>query len=73
MSTALIMLAAVALDALLGEPRRAHPLVGFGRMARWIESRWHADRRVAGALAWAIAASPRRARSACFWATEGGT
>ena len=58
MSTALIMLAAVALDALLGEPRRAHPLVGFGRMARWIESRWHADRRVAGALAWAIAVVP---------------
>ena len=37
--TALITLAAVLLDALLGEPRRWHPLVGFGRWARYFE-RW---------------------------------
>jgi adenosylcobinamide-phosphate synthase len=37
--TALITLAAVLLDALLGEPRRWHPLVGFGRWARYLE-RW---------------------------------
>lgn len=31
--------AGVAFDAAFGEPRRAHPLVAFGRMADWIESR----------------------------------
>ncbi|HEY0506301.1 MAG TPA: cobalamin biosynthesis protein, partial [Lysobacter sp.] len=46
------MLAAVALDVLLGEPRRAHPLVMFGRIASLIEHRLHADSRVVGALAW---------------------
>ncbi|WP_266160692.1 adenosylcobinamide-phosphate synthase CbiB [Dyella silvatica] len=46
------MLAAVLLDAALGEPRRAHPLVGFGRLAGWFEARLYADRRVAGMLAW---------------------
>jgi len=31
-------LAGVFLDRLLGEPRRFHPLAGFGRCADWIES-----------------------------------
>ena len=31
--------AGLALDAAFGEPRRAHPLVAFGRIADWIESR----------------------------------
>lgn len=31
--------AGLALDATFGEPRRAHPLVAFGRVADWIESR----------------------------------
>lgn len=35
---------ALLLDHLLGEPRRAHPLVAFGRYARWIETRLYADR-----------------------------
>ncbi len=34
---AAIMAAALCLDYLLGEPRRAHPLVGFGRLAGWLE------------------------------------
>ena len=50
--------AAVLLDALLGEPRRAHPLVAFGRMAQWIEARLHADRRANGVLAWSLAVLP---------------
>jgi adenosylcobinamide-phosphate synthase len=58
MSAVLTMLAALLLDALLGEPRRAHPLVGFGRMARWIEACWHADRRLSGVLAWTVAVVP---------------
>jgi adenosylcobinamide-phosphate synthase len=37
--TALLAIAAVALDGLLGEPRRWHPLVGFGRLAHAVESR----------------------------------
>jgi adenosylcobinamide-phosphate synthase len=58
MSTALAMLAAVLLDAWLGEPRRAHPLVAFGRTAQWLEARLHADRRLAGFAAWCFAVLP---------------
>jgi adenosylcobinamide-phosphate synthase len=54
-TTALALLIAVGLDAWIGEPRRWHPLVGFGRYAAWIERRWHADSRVAGMVAWCIA------------------
>lgn len=35
---------ALLLDHLFGEPRRAHPLVAFGRYARWLESQLYADR-----------------------------
>lgn len=63
MSQALIALAAALLDALLGEPRRAHPLVAFGRCARSIEARLYADDRVAGALAWLSAVLPLTALS----------
>lgn len=48
----------MALDALLGEPRRRHPLVAFGRMADAIERRWHRDARAAGVLAWCVAVLP---------------
>ncbi len=33
------VLAAIALDELLGEPSRYHPLVGFGKIANWLEKR----------------------------------
>lgn len=39
MSAALIVLAALVLDAWFGEPRRYHPLVGFGNVALAIEHR----------------------------------
>jgi adenosylcobinamide-phosphate synthase len=55
---ALAMLAGMGLDAMLGEPRRAHPLVAFGRFARAIEARLHRDRRGAGVMAWALAVLP---------------
>ncbi len=58
MSTALAMLAGLGLDAALGEPRRAHPLVAFGRFAGAIERRMHRDRRSAGVLAWCVAVVP---------------
>jgi adenosylcobinamide-phosphate synthase len=35
--TALLAIAAMLLDAALGEPRHWHPLVGFGRWAQWLE------------------------------------
>lgn len=58
MTTALAMLVAVLLDAWLGEPRRFHPLVWFGRLAHAVELRWHADRRLAGMLSWSAAVMP---------------
>jgi adenosylcobinamide-phosphate synthase len=55
------MLAALALDLLLGEPRRFHPLIGFGRMAAWLEARLNPQGRgsvMAGALALALLVIP---------------
>lgn len=63
--TALITLAAVLLDVLLGEPRRWHPLVGFGRCARYFErllntnaTRRPLAQRLLGVFAVTIAAGP---------------
>jgi adenosylcobinamide-phosphate synthase len=39
----LIALIAVLVDALCGEPRRWHPLVGFGRLANFIEAQFYGD------------------------------
>ncbi|MHB1870031.1 MAG: adenosylcobinamide-phosphate synthase CbiB [Steroidobacteraceae bacterium] len=41
---AYLLIAAVLLDGLLGEPRRWHPLVGFGRIAQRIEARLNPPR-----------------------------
>jgi adenosylcobinamide-phosphate synthase len=35
-------------DAVLGDPRRWHPVAGFGRAATWLEQRTYADTRLAG-------------------------
>jgi adenosylcobinamide-phosphate synthase len=63
--SALIALAAVLLDALLGEPARWHPLVGFGRWARYFERRLNTNtmrgplaQRLLGVLAVAVAVGP---------------
>jgi adenosylcobinamide-phosphate synthase len=49
----------VALDGLLGEPKRWHPLVGFGRWAERIEGRLHrSSSRLRGVLAWGLAVLP---------------
>lgn len=58
MNPVLAMLAGIGLDAWLGEPRRWHPLVGFGRWANRIERCVHRDARMAGVLAWALAVLP---------------
>ena len=62
-ATALSMLAAVLLDRWLGEPRRWHPLVGFGRLAARVERALYGtgqggSRRLRGALAVAVLLLP---------------
>ncbi|CAB1369674.1 adenosylcobinamide-phosphate synthase CbiB [Denitratisoma oestradiolicum] len=55
---------AVLADRLLGEPRRWHPLVGFGRLSRWIEARCRLSNvlprhdRLLGVAAWGLAVLP---------------
>lgn len=51
-------LAAAVLDRLLGEPRRWHPLVGFGRLANALEARLNRRQRAAGLFAWSLAVGP---------------
>ncbi len=51
MTSALILPLALALDAWLGEPRRFHPLIGFGRLAQALENRLWGDAIWRGALA----------------------
>jgi len=57
-ASALMIFAALLLDKLLGEARRFHPLVGFGRLAIWIEQRLNGGAhsalrlRMHGLLAW---------------------
>jgi adenosylcobinamide-phosphate synthase len=60
LETALLMLCAVLLDHLLGEPRRFHPLVGFGNYAMWLEHKLNVQsaRRLKGVLAWLLAIVP---------------
>ncbi|GAB3262606.1 CobD/CbiB family cobalamin biosynthesis protein [Chitinimonas naiadis] len=50
------LLTGLLLEALLGEPRRWHPLVGFGRLANHLEQRLNrgGSRLVAGAVAWVL-------------------
>ncbi|WP_144158808.1 adenosylcobinamide-phosphate synthase CbiB [Paraburkholderia sp. BCC1885] len=52
--------AGVAVDRWLGEPRRAHPLVGFGKLAGLIEAGMNTGQRgrLFGILAWALAVLP---------------
>ncbi len=53
------MVAGLALDALLGEATLAHPLVGFGRYASWLEKQFNREGSVAiGVLAWMLAVLP---------------
>lgn len=62
MTTAFSIILAVLLDHLLGEARRYHPLVGFGRLARRIESALigssRDSQRLRGILALLLAVAP---------------
>ncbi len=78
--------AGITLDALLGDPRTAHPVAAFGRLATGLERRCWADRRSAG-LAYATTlvaacvglgalaqrAHPGVAVAVSTWAVLGGT
>ena len=64
MSLVASILLALLLDRLLGEPKRFHPLVGFGRLASAIERVWNttdagrAVGRGTGVFAWSLAVIP---------------
>lgn len=58
MTTALVVFAALILDACLGEPRRFHPLVGFGRLAQALERRIYIDARARGVAAVLLLLAP---------------
>ena len=71
--TALIALVGVLLDRLLGEPRKLHPLVGFGRLADAAERLMRrgapghaAGNRLRGLVAWMIVVLPFVALAAWF-------
>lgn len=57
---ALLVVAGVMLDLVLGEARRWHPLVGFGNLASGLERRLNKTERsiACGALAWLLAVLP---------------
>jgi adenosylcobinamide-phosphate synthase len=66
-----LMVAGVALDMLLGEARRWHPLVGFGNLASALERKLNRGglRFWRGALAWMLAVLPLTAlASLLVWA-----
>lgn len=55
---ALTVCIALLLDAWLGEPRRFHPLVGFGHLAQFVERRIYADARLNGGIALLLVTAP---------------
>ena len=70
-----LLLAGVVLDRLLGEPRRFHPLAGFGQLASLIEHTLNPApqcplSRLTGTLALALAVLPFVA--ATIWLTPSG-
>nr|WP_229429355.1 adenosylcobinamide-phosphate synthase CbiB [Massilia sp. ST3] len=65
LALALLLVAGILLDLLLGEARRWHPLVGFGHLAGWLERRLNRGgaRFWRGAAAWLLAVLPLSAVS----------
>lgn len=52
------MLAGVAVDAVLADPRRGHPVALFGRAAAALEQRVYGDARPKGVLYTALCVGP---------------
>jgi adenosylcobinamide-phosphate synthase len=48
----------VAADRVVADPRRCHPVAGFGRYATWLEGKLHADSIAAGAAYTVLTVSP---------------
>ena len=57
-SILLTVISALTLDRVLAEPKRFHPLVGFGNLAVIIENRLYRDSRISGILALAFTVLP---------------
>ncbi|MDN4056543.1 adenosylcobinamide-phosphate synthase CbiB [Massilia sp. YIM B02763] len=74
LTLALLLAAGVALDLLLGEARRWHPLVGFGNLAHRLERRLNRGtmRIGRGLLAWTLAVLPLSALAWYACALPGG-
>ena len=81
LSMPLAAIAGAGLDRLLGEPRRWHPLLGFGALAGAVERtlnasdggdrhRAHNSRSVRGLLAWSLLVLPLPALA--VWLTPAG-
>lgn len=58
MTAIFVILAALALDALFGEPKRFHPLVGFGRLTTIVERHVYGDSFLRGVLAVSVVVTP---------------
>jgi len=58
MSIALSLLVALLLDYWFKEPKRFHPLVGFGNMASLLEKRFNLNDKKGGVIAWCLAVLP---------------
>jgi adenosylcobinamide-phosphate synthase len=73
LTLSLLLAAGVALDLLLGEARRWHPLVGFGRLAQRLERHLNggAWRIARGAAAWTLAVLPLTLLGAWLCAQDG--
>lgn len=65
MSITLTVFSALLLDAYLGEPRRFHPLTGFGKLADCIERHIYADSRIHGCVALLLVTVPFTVLAAC--------
>jgi adenosylcobinamide-phosphate synthase len=58
MTALLVIVVALVLDAVFGEPKRFHPLVAFGKLAGAVERRFHRLQKFRGALAVFILIAP---------------
>lgn len=58
MSVTFVLVAALVLDVLLGEPRRFHPLVGFGHVVQRLEQYCYGNSRSHGVVALLLSVAP---------------